>query len=113
MLRVKRKRDDDPVDAFFFQHHVQSQMKRRGLNVNEPERGLFRRKETINADDVPQSSGHIIEAEWDSASNRMKLKRKNEEETESPRKHITTDMSKHMSTFSDMLRDYVKCTCDF
>lgn len=37
ILRVKRKRNDDPVDAFLFQFQIPPKAKRRGENANEAE----------------------------------------------------------------------------
>lgn len=120
VLRVKRKRADDPVDAFLFQFNTQTHIaKRRGAQPHhlhdQPEHGMFRRRETVNISEQMAKDARVIEAEWDSSSHRMRLKRKHELDTESAsvrRKHqppeLQEDFAQHMSRFSDMLSEYLK-----
>ena len=70
VLRVKRKRADDPVDAFLFQFHTQSHLaKRRGTQPHhppdQPGHGMFRRRETVNIGEQMAKDAQVIEAEWD------------------------------------------------
>lgn len=67
----------------------------------------------------------MIEAEWDSTNRRMKWKRKHnqdgsetEEENENENEGVplqrprreSPDSNENMSKFSDLLKDYLKCT---
>lgn len=76
---------------------------------------MFRRKETL--DTIPQSISqekkHVIEAEWDATAQRVKLKRKHEEE-EKPssslshtRARIDEASEEGMEKFSKLLADYL------
>lgn len=121
VLRVKRKRADDPVDAFLFQFHTQTHLaKRRGAQPeylhHQPGHGMFRRRETVDVDEQMAKDAQVIEAEWDSFSKRMKLKRKHEQDTETTsvrRKHQPSllqeeDKARDMNCFSDMLSEYLR-----
>lgn len=121
VLRVKRKRADDPVDAFLFQFHTQSHLaKRRGTQPHhppdQPGHGMFRRRETVNIGEQMAKDAQVIEAEWDSFSKRMRLKRKHEQDTETTsvrRKHQPShlqeeDKAQDMNCFSDMLSEYLR-----
>ena len=121
VLRVKRKRADDPVDAFLFQFHTQTHLaKRRGAQPeylhHQPGHGMFRRRETVDVDEQMAKDAQVIEAEWDSFSKRMKLKRKHEQDTETTsvrRKHQPSllqeeDKARDINCFSDMLSEYLR-----
>ncbi|WFD33736.1 hypothetical protein MCUN1_000551 [Malassezia cuniculi] len=86
VLRVKRKRQDDPIDAFRFEHP----------NSDRPEADV--------------SGAHrIIDAEWDANARRISLKRSREGDEEVRAQRQRTE-SAAMAKFTDMLAEYLKCT---
>lgn len=128
ILRVKRKRNDDPVDAFLFQFHAPPKAKRRGQNADmiaqDPGMwdsltgvGVFRRKETLYTihSTNSQEVNNVIEAEWDAAACRVKLKRKHEEDEKSSissshsRIRLNEAAEEGMEKFSKLLEDYLHC----
>lgn len=116
VLRVKRKRADDPVDAFVLQSSVAPQTKRRGTfgaNAKTGARahthaGVFRRA-VKNEQLTSDTNQRVIEAEWDALNHRMKLKRKHESQEEAPsvsRTRLDADPMR-MDQFAEMLHDYL------
>ncbi|WFC97620.1 hypothetical protein MYAM1_000337 [Malassezia yamatoensis] len=107
ILRVKRKRGEDPIDAFVV-HSDSRQTKFRSQNAGR-EIGMFRLAQTQADASAASTSQKIIEAEWDSSKKRIAIKRKREEDSihEQSSKIPHTGYDQH-GPFSGMLADYLK-----
>lgn len=123
VLRVKRKRLDDPVDAFLFQLREERMEAKRQrddeagsadipLRPDAGPRGMFRRQSTVESSALQQdTTKHIIEAEWDAQRHRMKLKRKyNHDEEGAARHDLDRDVRQKMGVVTDMLSQYLQCS---
>ncbi|WFD41703.1 hypothetical protein MPSI1_000337 [Malassezia psittaci] len=109
ILRVKRKRGEDPIDAFVL-HSDSRQTKLRSQNAGR-EMGMFRLAQTQADASAASTSQKIIEAEWDSGQKKIAIKRKREEDSvqNEPSKLPHTGHDQH-GPFSEMLADYLKRT---
>lgn len=110
VLRVKRKRQDDPVDAFRFEHRdADSFTKRRQTNERASLlTDIFHFAETQTEADV-SGTHRIIDAEWDASKRLISLKRKHDDRDDVPVQRRRTDLA--MNQFAGMLSEYLQRTC--
>lgn len=124
VLRVKRKRHEDPADAFLFQHVPREQSKRRARESPPREQrtwraeknahvaGLFRFAGTVNNITLPRSDARVIDAEWDTRHRQVALKRKRDvsEDALQSKKQQTESAPQlpEMAHFASMLDEYLK-----
>lgn len=107
VLRVKRKRQDDPVDAFRFEYADMDRTRRRkstGASASE-KTGLFCLAETQNDADIA-GARRVIDAEWDADARRISLKRKHDGTDDGSVQRQRIDPS--MAQFSHMLASYLQ-----
>lgn len=118
ILRVKRKRDDDPIDAFVVQLGTVPNAKQPRPTARErQEPGMFRLRETVPK--ALNDEARVIEAEWDASRRKIAIKRKrdgHEDDEQAQRKKTWTASStspSRMDHFAEMLSDYLKRTLFF
>ena len=107
ILRVKRKRGEDPIDAFVLQSDSR-QTKSRSQDAGR-KIGIFRLAQTQADASTASTSQKIIEAEWDSIQKKIALKRKREEDSvRNKASKILHTGHEQQTPFSEMLADYLR-----
>lgn len=109
ILRVKRKRNEDPIDAFIFELNAQNA--RRRIEPEGRDIGMFRLAETIPQTLRSNEDRRIIEAEWDSNRHKIAIKRKRDVTSDDgTRKKTAPEQHDKMNHFADMLANYLQRT---
>lgn len=109
VLRVKRKRQDDPIDAFRFENRSADRFTKR-RQTNESAlllTDIFHLAETQTEADV-SGTHRIIDAEWDASKRLISLKRKHDDGDDTPAQRRRTDPA--MNQFAGMLSEYLQRT---
>lgn len=109
ILRVKRKRNEDPIDAFVFELNAQNA--RRRIEPEGRDIGMFRLAETVPQTLHSNEDCRVIEAEWDANRHKIAIKRKRDNVSDDGiRKKTTIEQHNKMNHFADMLADYLQRT---
>lgn len=109
ILRVKRKRNEDRIDAFVYQMNLQGTKRR--IENEERDIGMFRLAQTVPDPANSYKNKRIIDAEWDAERRKIAIKRKRDEFTENDaRKKHLIEKTEKMDHFAEMLADYLQCT---
>lgn len=109
VLRVKRKHNEDPIDAFVYR--MGSSGSKRRVETKSLDLGMFRFAQTVPQSNVPKQNGRFIDAEWDEKHRKISIKRKRDDPTNSEtREKALAGSPRKMELFADMLADYLQCT---